>query len=123
MTSKDRTPQPPGRGPTGSRQAPPEVPPFVSPYLRRPLRRPDEVEGNHHVPQLTSPECHTHLAYVHPKGGTTQLICCSATLEFYDVLHSVEPRHVWDGRSTFFSTIVAIRRAIASHYQGRFQNG
>lgn len=80
-------------------------------------------KDNHHVPKLTSNECHTHLNYVHPQGGTVQLICCSATLEFYDVLHHVEPRYVWDERSTFLSTIVAIRRAMAEHYQGRFPHG
>lgn len=80
-------------------------------------------KDNHHVPQLTSNECHTHLAYNHPSGGTVQLICCSATWEFYDVLHHVEPKHVWDSRSTFLSTIVAIRRAMTEHYQGRFANG
>lgn len=78
---------------------------------------------NHHVPQLTSNECHTHLAYAHPKGGTVQLICCSATLEFYDVLHGVEPRHVWSASNNFNSTITAIRRAMTSHYQGRFPDG
>lgn len=78
---------------------------------------------NHHVPQLTSGECHSHIAYGHPKGGTVQLICCSATLEFYDVLHHVEPHHVWDKKSNFNATITAIRRAMVNHYQGRFTNG
>lgn len=78
---------------------------------------------NHHVPQLTSGECQTHIAYSHPNGTQIQLICCSATLEFYDVLHSVEPRHVWDPRNNFNSTITAVRRAMTSHYQGRFTNG
>lgn len=80
-------------------------------------------KDSHHVPRLISNECHTHLAYAHPSGGTVQLICCSATLEFYDVLHQVEPQHLWDGRSTFLSTIVAIRRAMTEHYQGRFADG
>lgn len=72
------------------------------------------------VPKLTSEECRTHLAYGHPRGGTIQLICCSATWEFYDVNHSVEARYVWDGKSTFYSTIVAIRRAMTDNYEGRF---
>jgi hypothetical protein len=72
------------------------------------------------VPRLTSGECQTHIAYTHPRGGQIQLICCSATLEFYDVAHGVEPRHVWDGNSTFYSTITAVRRAMNESYQGRF---
>lgn len=72
------------------------------------------------VPRLASPECHTHLAYQKPGGGTVQLICCSATLEFYDVLHSVQPEHVWKGTETFLTTITAIERAMTSCYTGRF---
>lgn len=69
------------------------------------------------IPKLTSQECHTHAAY----GETgIQLICCSATREFYEVLHSVEARYVWSDRNTFYSTIVAIERAMAESYQGRF---
>lgn len=76
-------------------------------------------QDQHHVPRLTSPECHTHIAY--PKGASTiQLICCSATLEFYEVQHSVEPHHLWRETHTFLTTIVAIRRAFAAYYQGRF---
>lgn len=76
-------------------------------------------QDQHHVPRLTSPGCQTHTAY--PKGaGTIQLVCCSATLEFYEVLHSVEPHHLWRESNTFLTTIVAIRRAFVSHYQGRF---
>lgn len=72
------------------------------------------------VPRLTSNECRTHLTYGHPRGDPIQLICCSATLEFYDVNHGVEPHHVWDGKSTFYTTIAAIRRAFATSYEGRF---
>lgn len=76
-------------------------------------------QDQHHVPMLASPECHAHVAYA--KGaGTIQLICCSATLEFYEVLHSVEQHHLWRETNTFFTTIMAIRRAFGSHYQGRF---
>lgn len=73
----------------------------------------------HHIPKLTSPECHTHAAYPSPGGGTMQLICCSATLEFYDVLHGVEEHFVWRDTDTFYTTIMAIRRAFTSYYQGR----
>jgi hypothetical protein len=76
-------------------------------------------KDQHHVPVLTSPECQTHAAY--SKGaGTVQLVCCSATLEFYEVLHGVHQDHLWRETHTFFTTIVAIRKAFASHYQGRF---
>lgn len=76
-------------------------------------------QDQHHVPMLTSPECRTHVAY--PKGaGTIQLICCSATLEFYEVQHSVEQHHLWREANSFLTTIVAIRRAFAAHYEGRF---
>ena len=49
-----------------------------------------------------------------------QLICCSATLEFYEVLHNVEQQHLWSESDTFFTTVMAIRKAFASFYQGRF---
>jgi len=69
------------------------------------------------VPKLVGQECQTHLEY---GTGKIQLICCSATLEFYEVLHNVEPQHVWRETDTFYTTIVAIQRAFASSYQGRF---
>jgi len=72
------------------------------------------------VPRLTSPECQTHAAYNLPGGRTVQLVCCSATLEFYEVLHSVHPDHLWRDTDTFFTTITAIRKALTSAYQGRF---
>jgi hypothetical protein len=72
-----------------------------------------------HVPKLTSQECQTHVAYS-PQTGNFQVICCSATLEFYEVLHSVEPQHLWLETNTFLTTIMAIRKAFASSYQGRF---
>jgi len=74
-----------------------------------------------HVPKLTSPECQTHAVYQQHQGAEKrQLICCSATLEFYEVLHGVEPHHVWRDSDTFLTTITAIRKALASSYQGRF---
>ncbi|MDA9440579.1 hypothetical protein XH98_15970 [Bradyrhizobium sp. CCBAU 51745] len=72
------------------------------------------------VPRLTSSECQTHTAYSKPGGGTLQLICCSAVLEFYEVLHDVQPEHIWRDTDTFFKTITAIRRAFATAYSGRF---
>jgi len=74
----------------------------------------------HHVPRLESQECHTHVNYPTPTATGIQLICCSATLEFYQVLHTVEAQHVWNGTSTFLTTLRAIQRAMASAYKGRF---
>lgn len=73
-----------------------------------------------HVPRLVSPECHTHVDYQKSNGEKIQLICCSATQEFYDVLHPVDPAHEWRDGSTFLTTFFAIQRALKSHYQGRF---
>lgn len=78
-------------------------------------------QDQHFVPKLTSPECRTHIAYPRDaQGSTIQLVCCSATLEFYDVLHGVEPHHIWRETDTFFSTIIAIQKAFVSFYEGRF---
>jgi hypothetical protein len=74
------------------------------------------------VPKLASPECWVHVAYQQTsQSSKIQLICCSATLEFYEVLHSVKPEHLWRETDTFFTTITAIQRALGSSYQGRFQ--
>jgi len=80
----------------------------------------DPEQDSRWLPRLTSNECQTHLRYPHPSGGTIQLVCCSATLEFYDVGHNVEEEHLWSGKSTFYSTIVAIQRAFSESYQGSF---
>ena len=75
-------------------------------------------QDRHHLPNLQSPEAYVHPAY-QAHGREQQLICCSATFEFYDVLHSVEPRHVWKSTDTFLVTLRAIERAMATHYHGR----
>lgn len=77
-------------------------------------------QDQHFVPILKSPECYTHAAYNRPGRSPVQLVCCSATLEFYEVLHSVEPHHVWRETDTFFVTLTAIQKAFGSHYEGRF---
>lgn len=77
-------------------------------------------EDQKHVPRLTSDECHSHTAYSKPGGGTLQLICCSAVLEFYEISHDVKEEHIWRETNTFYTTIMAIRRAFASSYGGRF---
>lgn len=78
-------------------------------------------QDQHFVPKLTSPECYTHVAYQRaPQADPVQLICCSATLEFYEMLHHVNAEHVWRETDTFLATIMAIRRAFTSFYGGRF---
>lgn len=73
------------------------------------------------VPKLTSSECYTHIAYRHnQQANPIQLICCSATLEFYEVLHHVKPEHLWRETDTFLTTIMAIRKAMTSFYGGPF---
>jgi hypothetical protein len=71
------------------------------------------------VPRLASNECHTHLAYPKPGGGEVQLVCCSAVMEFYEVLHDVNAEHVWRETDTFYKTIMAIQKAFGSAYGGR----
>lgn len=97
----------------------PEWPPsaqFVNPETKQYVWPADQ----HCVPKLESQECRTHPNYVSPGRSGIQLICCSATLEFYDVLHGVQPQHVWNGKNTFFTTLRAIQRAMQCHYTGRF---
>jgi hypothetical protein len=89
---------------------------FVDPQTLR-YRFPHD---QHVMPQLTSQECRTHPGYPSPGRGPIQLICCSATLEFYEVLHNVEPHHVWRNTDTFLTTITAIKRAMSEFYEGRF---
>jgi hypothetical protein len=57
----------------------------------------------------------------HVKEAGGQLICCSATLEFYIMLHDVKPEHLWDhSKYTFAHTINQIEWGLAKFYQGRF---
>lgn len=70
------------------------------------------------LPQITGTnEIAIHTNY----GDIGQLVCCSATLEFYRIRHSVEPKHIWDGaRQNFAATLNAIRRGLKPpFYQGR----
>lgn len=102
-------------------QAYPRWPPsaqFVNPTTLE-YRYPEDQP---HVPKLTSPECHTHVAY-QGSAGQIQLICCSATLEFYEVAHGVDPKHLWHDTNSFLTTINAVQRAMSTHYQGRFTHG
>jgi hypothetical protein len=74
----------------------------------------------HHLPMLSSPECHVHPNYGSANGKTLQLICCSATQEFYDAAHTVESDLMWREQNTFYTTIAAIQKAMVMHYGGRF---
>ena len=76
-------------------------------------------QDQHHVPRLTSEECRTHIEYLHGERKI-QLICCSATLEFYEVKHHVKLEHLWSESDNFWITVNAIKRAMDSFYQGRF---
>lgn len=79
-------------------------------------------QDQHFVPRLESNECRTHIAYDHTaEGKKIQLVCCSATFEFYDVLHSVDAAYIWSETDTFLKTINAIRRAFSESYKGRFE--
>jgi hypothetical protein len=51
-----------------------------------------------------------------------QLICCSLTLEFYAILHGVQPEHVWNSQKhNFAATINQIDWALRSQfYKGRY---
>jgi hypothetical protein len=65
---------------------------------------------------------HSEIAFhTNYSGSGLQLICCSLTLEFYKVNHSVEEKFVWQGdRQTFLATIAAVKRILLPpFYQGR----
>jgi hypothetical protein len=64
------------------------------------------------------PEIAFHTNYA---GTGQQLVCCSLTLEFYKVNHSVDPKLVWQGdRQTFMATLAAVKRILVPpYYQGR----
>jgi len=67
-------------------------------------------------------EIQFHTNYSSGRGhADTQLICCSQTLEFYTVNHSVEEQHLWNpAKHNFMSTLSAIRRLmVPPYYQGR----
>jgi len=61
---------------------------------------------------------HAKHAY---ENQTNQLICCSFTADFYLILHSVQPEHIWDcKRYNFGATIHRVERALRSEfYKGR----
>lgn len=71
-----------------------------------------------HLPILEANEVRVHTSYPGP-NGPMQLICCSATFEYYDVLHGGEDRHLWTAKDNFLMTISAIQRAMGTAYKGR----
>lgn len=80
----------------------------------------DPAKDQGFLPKLQSNQCNMHSAYETPDHRTIQLICCSATFEFYDVLHGIDNQDLlWKDTDTFLVTISAIERAMSSHYHGR----
>ena len=76
-----------------------------------------------HLPILESPQVHVHPQY-NANGYLSQLICCSATCEYYDSLHGGEEKFLWQSTDTFLVTLDAIGRAMNSAaYKGRNLNG
>lgn len=71
-----------------------------------------------HLPTLSASYCHVHAAYPQPPR-TLQLICCSATYEYYQVLHSGDDTYLWRDTDTFLVTLGAIERAFRESYAGR----
>ena len=64
-------------------------------------------------------ELHVHASY---GTGGEQLICCSATLEFYLVNHDVAGRHRWRPGSSFAVTLNTLSRYLRPPtYTGRQQ--
>jgi hypothetical protein len=70
------------------------------------------------VPQAPG---HQEIAFHTNYNGSGQVVCCSLTLEFYKVNHSVEKDLVWQGdKQTFVATIAAIKRVLLPpYYVGR----
>jgi hypothetical protein len=75
-----------------------------------------------HLPRLNHPEVNVHPAYQSATGASAaQLICCSATFEYYDVLHGGDDAILWQDCDSFMVTLAAIRRGLATpHYEGRY---
>ncbi len=88
---------------------------FVNP-LTLDYRLPDDAKWMPNAPGHPEIAFHTNYA-----GRDGQVVCCSLTLEFYRINHSLEERHVWRGdKQTFLATIAAIKRVlIPPYYVGR----
>lgn len=60
------------------------------------------------LPMITGAnELHVHANYA---GASGQVICCSATLEFYLVNHQVADQHRWQPGSSFAATLNVVSR-------------
>jgi hypothetical protein len=97
----------------------PDWPPsaqFVNPETLGYVRNVDQ----YWLPKIEGGEIHVHE---HHDDLKRQLICCSATLEFYEVLHDVKAEYLWDPAShTFAHTINQIEWGLRSpRYKGRFR--
>jgi hypothetical protein len=78
----------------------------------------DKAKDKCWLPKIEGcPEIAVHTDYMN-RG---QLICCSLTLEFYNILHDVKPEHVWNSKEHNFSaTINQVEWALRSpFYKGR----
>jgi len=95
----------------------PEWPPsaqFVNPETKRYVF-PEDIRWLPRIEGTNEISVHTN----NPPIG--QLICCSVTLEFYQIKHGVEARHLWDpARQNFAATLNAIERGLRlPYYKGR----
>lgn len=79
----------------------------------------DLAKDLHWLPKIEgSTEIQIHKD-VKEAGG--QLICCSATLEFYVMKHGVKSEHLWDhSKHTFALTINQVEWGLTNFYKGRF---
>jgi hypothetical protein len=75
------------------------------------------------VPKIeNSPRIQTH-AWYNNNQTQLQLICSSMTLEFYLVLHGVEPQDLWTAKHRFSATLGEIEAGLrhSGGYRSRFQ--
>jgi len=83
---------------------------FVNP-LTVTYKFPDDIQW---VPQADN---HQEIKFHTNYPGGTQLVCCSLTLEFYKVNHSVQEAVIWrEKEHKFTSTIASIKRGLVPPY-------
>lgn len=72
------------------------------------------------LPIVRTDELKVHTKYRNRvEDKEQQLICCSATFEYYDVLHGGQDEILWQDTDDFNHTLNAIRRAMGRGYLGR----
>ena len=88
---------------------------FVNP-LTLEYRFPDDLQWVPNAPGNPQIAFHTNYG-----GNSGQVVCCSLTLEFYRINHSVEANLVWEGdKQTFLATLAAIKGLLVPpFYSGR----